>query len=127
MPGISKTDQAHLALLVPAYRGTTEKRKRQIFDSLDLAMVVASRLLVPLYRSRTDMDLPAVEAHCEGKRFRVRLNLFWLAATPLTAIAIKEELKEWKTIGVPHDVYAFEEVTNFYDAMTANCFCPTHS
>ena len=117
MPGFSKTEQAHLAMLVLAHRGTMEKMKGQILDSLDLAMVMALRLSVLFHRSRTDVDLPALEAHCEGKRFGIRLNPSWLAANPLTAIALKEEVKEWKKIGVMLDVDALEEVTNFDDAM----------
>ena len=55
MPGFSKMEQAHLALLVLAHRGNMEKMKGQITDSLDLAMVMALRLAVQLHRSRSDL------------------------------------------------------------------------
>lgn len=112
MPGFSKTEQAHLAMLVLAHRGTMEKMKGQILDSLDLAMVMALRLSVLLQRSRTDVKLPALEAHCDGRRFRIGLSPAWLAANPLTAVALKDEVKEWKKIGVSLDVEALDEVTS---------------
>lgn len=112
MPGFSKTEQAHLAVLVLAHRGTMEKMKGQILDSLDLAMVMALRLSVLLHRSRTDVKLPSLEAHCDDQRFRIGLNPNWLAANPLTAVALKEEVKEWKKIGVVLDVEALDEITS---------------
>lgn len=118
MPGFSKTEQAHLAVLVLAHRGTMEKMKGQILDSLDLAMVMALRLSVLLHRSRTDVRLPTLEAHCDGRRFRVGLDPAWLTANPLSAVALREEVREWKKIGVVLDVEALEEVTSD-DALSA--------
>ena len=82
MPGFSKMEQAHLSLLVLAHRGTVEKVKGQISDSLELAMVMAMRLAVLFHRSRTDVHLPPLEAHCDGRRFQLGLDAAWLAATP---------------------------------------------
>ncbi|MFN0316095.1 MAG: exopolyphosphatase [Burkholderiales bacterium] len=112
MPGFSKTEQAHLAMLVLAHRGTMEKMKGQILDSLDMAMVMALRLSVLFHRSRTDVQLPALEAHCDGKRFSLGLNPAWLVANPLTAVALREEAKEWKKVGVALEVGALDEVTD---------------
>ncbi len=119
MPGFSKTEQTHLAMLVLAHRGTMEKMKGRILDSLDLAMVMAFRLSVLFHRSRTDVHLPALEAHCDGKRFSIGLNPAWLAANPLTAVALKEEVKEWKKISVALEIEALNEVTNEADAAIA--------
>jgi exopolyphosphatase/guanosine-5'-triphosphate,3'-diphosphate pyrophosphatase len=110
MPGFSRMEQAHLSLLVLAHRGTTEKMKGQISDSLDLAMVMALRLAVLFHRSRSDVRLPAFEAHCDGRRFALGLDAAWLAASPLTAAALKEEVKEWRKIGVVLDIAALEEI-----------------
>ncbi len=117
MPGFARTEQAHLAMLVLAHRGTMEKMKGQIADSFDLAMIMAFRLSVLFHRSRTDVRLPELEAHCEGKRFRIRLNTPWLAANPLTAVALREEIKEWKRIGVTLEVEALYEITSDVDAL----------
>jgi exopolyphosphatase / guanosine-5'-triphosphate,3'-diphosphate pyrophosphatase len=118
MPGFSRTEQSRLAMLVLAHRGTMEKMKGQIPDSLDLAMVMALRLSALFHRSRTDVRLPALEAHCDGKRFSITLNPAWLAANPLTAVALREEVKEWKKISVALEIEALEEITEA-DALSA--------
>jgi exopolyphosphatase/guanosine-5'-triphosphate,3'-diphosphate pyrophosphatase len=110
MPGFSKMEQVHLSLLVLAHRGTMEKMKGQISDSLDLAMVMALRLAVLFQRSRSDVRLPSFEAHCDDGRFQLALDATWLAASPLTAAALKEEVKEWRKLGVALDVAALEEI-----------------
>ncbi len=110
MPGFSKMEQGHLALLVLAHRGTLEKMRTQATDALDLAMVMALRLAVLFYRSHTEVVLPAAEAHCDGSRFTLALEAHWLAANPLTAAALKEEVREWRKLGVSLDVAALEEI-----------------
>ena len=110
MPGFSKMEQAHLALLVLAHRGSMEKMKGQITNSLDLAMVMALRLAVKFHRSRGDVQLPLVGAHYDGKTFELSLDPEWLAARPLTAAALKEEVIEWKKLGVVLRIRDLEEV-----------------
>jgi exopolyphosphatase/guanosine-5'-triphosphate,3'-diphosphate pyrophosphatase len=106
MPGFSKMEQAHLSLLVLAHRGTMEKMKGQITDSLDLAMVMALRLAVLFHRSRSDLRLPPIEAHCDGWHFRLALDPAWVAANPLTTAALKEEVKEWRRLDVELEITA---------------------
>jgi len=110
MPGFSKMEQAHLSLLVLAHRGTMEKMKGQITNSLDLAMVMAMRLAVLFHRSRSDVRLPKLEAHCAGRAFRLDLAPQWLAGNALTAAALKEEVREWKKLGVSLEVPALDQV-----------------
>jgi exopolyphosphatase/guanosine-5'-triphosphate,3'-diphosphate pyrophosphatase len=109
MPGFSKMEQAHLAVLVLAHRGTLEKLRGQSTDTLDLAMVMALRLAVLFYRSRGDMTLPPAEAHFDGKRFTLALDAGWLAGSPLTAAALKEEMREWRKLGISLEVATLEE------------------
>ena len=120
MPGFSKMEQAQLSLLVLAHRGTMEKMKGQITNSLDLAMVMAMRLAVLFYRSRTDVHLPALEAHCNGRAFRLELDAAWLAANPLTAAALKEEMRECRKLGVSLDVPALDQAGVESEAVTAD-------
>jgi exopolyphosphatase/guanosine-5'-triphosphate,3'-diphosphate pyrophosphatase len=87
-----------------------EKMKGQISSSLDLAMVLALRLAVLFHRSRSDVRLPPFEAQCDGKRFQLGLDAAWLAASPLTAAALMEEVKEWRKLGVALDIAALKEV-----------------
>ena len=110
MPGFSKMEQAHLSLLVLAHRGTMEKMKGQITNTLDLAMVMALRLAVLFHRSRTDVALPPIEAHCHKSTFHLRLDAGWLRGSPLTAAALKEEVKEWKKLGVELTAESLEEI-----------------
>ena len=51
-----------------------EKMKGQITNSLDLAMVMAMRLAVLFHRSRSDVRMPPLEAHCSGRAFRLELD-----------------------------------------------------
>jgi exopolyphosphatase/guanosine-5'-triphosphate,3'-diphosphate pyrophosphatase len=110
MPGFSKMEQAHLSLLVLAHRGTMEKMKGQISDSLDLAMVMALRLAVLFHRSRSDVRLPILEAHCLGRDFELAVAPSWLSGNPLTAAALREEVREWKKLGVDLEVRALDEI-----------------
>ena len=88
-----------------------EKMKGQITDSLDLAMVMALRLAVLLHRSRSDVRLPPMEAHYDGKRFELlRLDPGWLATHPLTVASFSEEVKEWKKLGVGLQIRDLEVV-----------------
>lgn len=112
MPGFSRMEQAHLSLLVLAHRGTTEKMKGQISSSLDLAMVIALRLAVLFHRSRSDVAIPHVEAHCNAHRFHLVLDVRWLARSPLTAAALREETREWRKLGVALDIPALDELEN---------------
>ena len=73
-------------------------------------MVMALRLAVLFYRSHTDVALPAAEAHCDGSRFTLGLEASWLAVNPLTAAALKEEVREWRKLGVSLEVAALDEV-----------------
>jgi exopolyphosphatase / guanosine-5'-triphosphate,3'-diphosphate pyrophosphatase len=120
MPGFSKMEQAHLALLVLAHRGTMEKMKGQITNSLDLAMVMALRLAVQFHRSRSEVRWPVMEAHSDGKKFELSLDPEWLAARPLTAAALKEEMKEWKKLGVGLQICDLEEVETDAKLATAD-------
>ncbi|HZP87995.1 MAG TPA: exopolyphosphatase [Burkholderiales bacterium] len=109
MPGFSKMDQAHLALLVLAHRGTMEKMKGQISNSLDLAMVMALRLAVLFHRSHAELRVPPFEAHCEDSRFYLSLDPQWVGRNPLTAAALKEEVREWKKVGVSLEIGALSD------------------
>jgi exopolyphosphatase/guanosine-5'-triphosphate,3'-diphosphate pyrophosphatase len=109
MPGFSRMEQARLSLLVLAHRGNMEKMKGQISNSLDLAMVMALRLAVLFHRSRSDLRLPPIEAHYDGKRFQLSLAPDWLGDSPLTVEALKEEIREWKKLGITLDIVALEQ------------------
>ncbi|MCW5622414.1 MAG: Ppx/GppA family phosphatase, partial [Burkholderiales bacterium] len=110
MPGFSKMEQAHLSLLVLAHRGTMEKMKGQISGSLDVAMVMALRLAVLFHRSHTDVAIPPFESRCSEGSFRLDLDTQWLAGNPLTAAALREEVREWRKLRVTLEIPALDEL-----------------
>jgi exopolyphosphatase/guanosine-5'-triphosphate,3'-diphosphate pyrophosphatase len=120
MPGFSKMEQARLAQLVLAHRGTMDKMKGRITDPLDLAMVMALRLAVQFHRSRGAVRLPPMGAHCrDGKQFELSLDPGWLAARPLTAAALRAEVDEWKKLGVGLRIRDLEGVETDAEPATA--------
>ena len=119
MPGFSRMEQAHLSLLVLAHRGTMEKMKGQVSNSLDLAMVMAMRLAALFHRSRSDVRMPTLEAHYNGRAFRLELDAHWLAGNALTAAALKEEMREWRKLGMSLEVPALDQVVAEAETVTA--------
>ena len=97
-----------------------EKMKGQITNSLDLAMVMALRLAVQFHRSRSEVRWPMMGARYDGKKFELSLDPEWLAARPLTAAALKEEVKEWKKLGVGLQIRDLEEVETDAELATAD-------
>jgi exopolyphosphatase/guanosine-5'-triphosphate,3'-diphosphate pyrophosphatase len=54
---------------------------------------------VLFYRRRADVSLPAMQARYNGGRFRLALDPDWLSRNPLTATALRDEVREWDKIG----------------------------
>lgn len=100
MPGFSKTEQNYLSLLALAHRGNMEKLRGKLDTAEKLAQVMALRLAALIYRNRGDVDLPAMQGHFNGSKFRLALAPGWLVQNPLTEAALLEELKQWKDLGV---------------------------
>jgi len=99
MPGFSKRDQARLAMLVLAHRGTLDKLRS--LPAVDSAwrLIFSLRLAVLLHRTRDDRALPAWRVAATSGGFRLDLPAGWLAENPWTAAAFGEEAAVWKEIG----------------------------
>jgi exopolyphosphatase/guanosine-5'-triphosphate,3'-diphosphate pyrophosphatase len=110
MPGFSRMEQAHLALLVLAHRGTLEKVRALVTASADWPLVMALRLASLFYRSRSPVDVPVLQAAHRDRRFEIRLPVEWLKRYPLTAAALKSEIKEWRAIGFELSIPALEDM-----------------
>jgi exopolyphosphatase/guanosine-5'-triphosphate,3'-diphosphate pyrophosphatase len=100
MPGFSKKEQIHLGLLVRAQRGGLAKipalaEQRELWPA-----ILALRLAVLFYRSRTDAALPQMQIKCREPDYRLRLDWKWLEQNSLTENALKAEAKEWKVLGI---------------------------
>jgi exopolyphosphatase/guanosine-5'-triphosphate,3'-diphosphate pyrophosphatase len=110
MPGFSRDEQARLAMLVQAHRRSLTKVVKAIEEhDVDWNMVFSLRLAALLYRSRSDIALPPLQARRQGKKFRLALDASWLARNPLTVTALHDEIREWDKVGFELKVPDLEE------------------
>jgi exopolyphosphatase/guanosine-5'-triphosphate,3'-diphosphate pyrophosphatase len=100
MPGFSKKEQIHLGLLVRAQRGGLAKISALSEQRVPWPAILALRLAVLFYRSRTDTTLPYIQMKCREHDYRIRLDKTWLEQNLLTENALLSEAKEWKVLGV---------------------------
>lgn len=99
MPGFSRMEQSHLALLVLAHRGTLEKIRMQVGGAADWPIIMSLRLACLFHRSRGPLVLPSIEAGHHERSFEIDLPADWLLRYPLTAAALRSEIREWRAIG----------------------------
>ena len=109
MPGFSRKEQAQLALLALAHRGTLSKMQGELIEEKDRAGALALRLAALFYRSRSPLELPAIQVKRTRSGFRLELAESWLHNNPLTATALKEEMREWKSLGVELKVSSLQD------------------
>lgn len=105
MPGFSRREQASLATIVLGHRGDMSKMLPYATDHPLWQAIVALRLAVLFYRSRSDVALPPVfdlSAHARG--FCLSVDQGWMRGSPLTASAFMQEVGQWKSVGVTLDV-----------------------
>jgi exopolyphosphatase/guanosine-5'-triphosphate,3'-diphosphate pyrophosphatase len=110
MPGFSKMEQAQLSLLVLAHRGSLDKLRGMVAKDVDWTLLVALRLAALLHRSRSEMRLPAIHASKKKSTFTVELDTRWLAANPLTAAELRDEIKNWNKLGIELSVPQLTEI-----------------
>jgi exopolyphosphatase/guanosine-5'-triphosphate,3'-diphosphate pyrophosphatase len=100
MPGFSRMDQGRLSRLVLAHRGKLERVQAIGRDSVDWALIFSLRLAVILHRARDDAPLPAFSVRRTDKGFQLAVAAAWLDASPLTAAALEEEIRQWASVGM---------------------------
>jgi exopolyphosphatase/guanosine-5'-triphosphate,3'-diphosphate pyrophosphatase len=71
------------------------------------------------YRSRTNAHLPGIEAHCKGSNYRLKLSPDWLRENPLTAAALREEMQEWRKLGVELEIKSLQDIETDAEATLA--------
>ena len=113
MPGFSRRDQARLAMLVLAHRGTLDKLRAMAapqgcflagaVDSI-WRLIFSLRLAVLLHRARDDRELPKWRARATSGGFSLELAGEWLDENPWTAAALGEEGAAWKVLGLDYVV-----------------------
>ncbi|UCH48063.1 MAG: Ppx/GppA family phosphatase [Betaproteobacteria bacterium] len=100
MPGFSRMEQQHTALLVRSHRGSVEKLRNRVSSEADWTLLVALRLAVLMYRSRSDKRLPRIPAAKDGSSYTLDIDAGWLDANPLTAAELRDEMASWRKLGV---------------------------
>ena len=116
MPGFSKMEQAQLSMLVLAHRGSLGKLHGLVKADYDWSLLISLRLATLLHRSRSEVRLPAIRASRKKSTFTVEVDAKWLAANPLTAAELREEIKDWKGLGVELAVPQLAEVESAVEA-----------
>jgi exopolyphosphatase/guanosine-5'-triphosphate,3'-diphosphate pyrophosphatase len=106
MPGFSRTEQARLALLARAQRGSLSKLPEFAADAAladnDRLLVWLLRQAVILCRSRAEPHLPKLRVEAGGKRFRLSLPEGWLENHPMTQRALEQEAAHWHAVGIKY-------------------------
>ncbi|MEI7968879.1 MAG: exopolyphosphatase [Betaproteobacteria bacterium] len=110
MPGFSRMEQAEIALLVLAHRGTLEKVRPLVVSGASWPPIVALRLACLFHRTRGPLDVPAFEATQRDRRLELKLPVSWLKRYPLTAAALRGEIREWRAAGFELRVPALDEL-----------------
>ena len=110
MPGFSKMEQAQLSMLVLAHRGSLGKLRGLVRADYDWSLLVALRLAALLHRSRSEVRLPAIRTSRKKSTFTVEVDAKWLTANPLTVAELREEIRDWKGLGVELSVPQLAEV-----------------
>lgn len=104
MPGFSKKEQTLLARLALAQRGSLNKSAQYLADAGFCAQVMALRLAVLFYRSRSSFILPEIKLRRHDGIFGLALPGDWLGRNPLTETALESEIREWKSIGLKLEI-----------------------
>jgi exopolyphosphatase/guanosine-5'-triphosphate,3'-diphosphate pyrophosphatase len=110
MPGFSKMEQADLSLLVLAHRGSLDKLRGMVAKDADWTLLVALRLAALMHRSHSEVRLPVIHASRKKNTFTVELDARWLAANPLTAAELRDEIRNWNKLGIELSVPQLAEI-----------------
>jgi exopolyphosphatase/guanosine-5'-triphosphate,3'-diphosphate pyrophosphatase len=110
MPGFSSDEQMRLSHLVLAHRRSLKKIFPMIEGTVALPALAALRLAVLFYRGRSSITLPKVEARCQSRKVKLTIEGDWLVRNPLTATALRDEIREWEKIGIDLRVSGLDAV-----------------
>lgn len=116
MPGFSRMEQSHLALLVMAHRGSLDKVEPLVTSQHDWPMIMSLRLSCLFYRSRGPLKLSGIEAAYRDRTFEIDIPVQWLTRNPLTAAALNSEIREWDEIGFDLQIPALDELEGSFES-----------
>jgi exopolyphosphatase/guanosine-5'-triphosphate,3'-diphosphate pyrophosphatase len=103
MPGFSRRDQALLERLVLAHRGRLDRVQtltRQMQEAPEWLLIYCLRTAALLHRARDDAPMPEFRVRAGVKGYDLHVDRDWLAAAPLTATVLDEEVQQWANVGI---------------------------
>jgi exopolyphosphatase/guanosine-5'-triphosphate,3'-diphosphate pyrophosphatase len=100
MPGFSKRDQTLLSRLVLAHRGKLERAQPLTRDAPEWLLIFCLRIAALLHRARDDMPMSELRVRMGVKGFELQIEREWLAAAPLTATVLNDEVQQWANVGI---------------------------
>ncbi len=100
MPGFSKRDQGLLARLVLAHRGKLERAAPLPREAPEWLLIFCLRIAALLHRARDDAPLPELRVRTNARGYELQVDRDWLAAAPLTATVLDEEVQQWANVGI---------------------------
>lgn len=101
MPGFSRREQTQLATIVLGHRGDMGKMLKEVSDEMLWPAVLALRLAALFCRSRNAVEVGAIHGLRRTLNgYALTVGKDWLAANPLTTAAFKQEISQWRDIGV---------------------------
>ncbi|MDR0480517.1 MAG: exopolyphosphatase, partial [Gallionellaceae bacterium] len=95
---------ARLSLLALGHRNKLDKLQGLDGVEENIELIMSLRLAALFYRNRDDVELPAMHGQFVGAKFYLTLQSGWLAQNPLTEMALQEEARQWKALGVSMQV-----------------------
>ena len=100
MPGFSRRDQARLSGIVLAHRGRLARVQPNVREPRDWLPIFAIRIAALLHRARDDAPEAPIVAFVTPKGFHLHVDAAWLSASPLTAAALNDEVRQWAAAGM---------------------------
>ena len=101
MPGFSRSDQNHLALLLLSQRGGLAKVVPLVKRSQDWLMILCLRLAVLFHRGRSSLQLPHLRLRTRPQGWQLELEADWCAANALTQANLEAEEEGWGSAPFP--------------------------
>lgn len=97
MPGFSRGDQNHLALLLLAQRGGLGKVVPYVARKEDWLLILCLRLAILFLRGRTDLVLPHLRIKERAQGWAVEIDPDWIVTNTLTLANLEAEQAVWES------------------------------
>ena len=96
IPGFSRSEQNHLALLLLAQRGGIGKLVPLVRRPSDWLLILCLRLAVLFHRGRADLAMPHLSIRPRPQGWTLELDSEWCAANALTQANLEAEQAVWE-------------------------------